>query len=166
MKKIFLIIFLTQLLFTGCDILSPRSSNYSNKILFTSERSGIKQLYIIDPDGTNIEQITSGVFSHEWGRWSPNADKIVCTTSQWMTSAGMFMMTIKPNGTGGTLLSYGNSFEWHPDSNLIIYNFMPSAELVILHLIFTLRFPRVLLLIMIYILIVEMLHHRILLMEN
>lgn len=128
MKRTALLIVILFFLFS-CDIFNPIKPDYSNKILFTSERSGKKQLYIVDPDGTNIEQITNGIFSHEWGRWSPNADKIVCTTSQWMTTAGMFMMTIKPNGLGGTLLSYGDSFEWHPDSNLIIYDFMPSAEL-------------------------------------
>lgn len=129
MKKTLLIILVVQLLILGCDILCPTNPDYSNKILFTSERSGKKQLYVMNPDGTEISQITSGLYSHSWGRWSPSAGKIVCTTSQWMSSAGMFMVIINTNGTGRTLLSYAIDFEWHPDSNLIIYDFMPSVEI-------------------------------------
>ena len=113
------------LFMSSCDIFNSSKPDYSNKILFTSERSGTKQLYVVDPDGKNIEKITSGIYSHEWGRWSPNADKIVCNTSQWMSpyDYDQFMVIVKPNSLYRNMLSYGNLFEWHPDSNLIIYEY-------------------------------------------
>ncbi|MGE5798095.1 MAG: TolB family protein [Ignavibacteria bacterium] len=42
--------------------------DYNNKILFTSSRSGKEQLYTMNPDGTNIKQITSGQYWHNNGR--------------------------------------------------------------------------------------------------
>jgi len=117
------------LFMSSCDIFNSSKPDYSNKILFTSERSGTKQLYVVDPDGKNIEKITSGIYSHEWGRWSPNADKIVCNTSQWMSpyDYDQFMVIVKPNSLYRNMLSYGNLFEWHPDSNLIIYEYDNSG---------------------------------------
>lgn len=135
MKKFYILLLFIVAQFLSCDTTEPPEAlTYHNKILFTSSRSGKEQLYMMNPDGSNITQITSGEFSHSNGRWSPNADKIVCNTDEMSSTAGMPMELINPDGTGKKLLNYGNQMSWYPDGSLIFYTFCPSCELGILNL--------------------------------
>ena len=89
-----LLLVLTAL--TSCDTTEPTDEiNYHNKILFTSNRSGRAQLYMINPDGTNIKQITSGQYSHSGGIWSPDAKQIVASTDENRNTACYSHMALR-----------------------------------------------------------------------
>ncbi len=117
-------------LFTSCEnTFDPTDINCHNKILFTSIRDGKEQLYIMNPDGTGIQQITSGNFTHRAGRWSPDVSKIICNTNENQTTAGMQMVAMNLDGTNKMLLGIGSQMSWSPDGNWIAFMLWPSAEL-------------------------------------
>jgi Tol biopolymer transport system component len=115
----------------GCNDKSvgPQQLDYHNKILFTSRRSGKQQLYMMNPDGSNVVQITSGQYEHEGGRWSPDASKIVCNTSEGWTTAGLPIVVFNVNGTGRKVIAIGRSMAWSPDGRRIAYSYVPYGEL-------------------------------------
>ena len=134
MKKVyvnnFLIVsFFIILIFNSCDTTEPQPTDFHNKILFTSSKSGKPQLYMTNPDGSGIRQITSGNYWHTDGRWSPDAKQIVCNTLENSSTAGLEMVVMNVDGSNRKLLGYGNQMSWHPDGKKIAFSYMPSAEL-------------------------------------
>jgi Tol biopolymer transport system component len=132
MKTLFITTFISLLLVTAfnCEdnTIGPGLIDYHNKILFTSSRSGKEQLYMMNPEGTNIIQLTSGQYWHNNGRWSPDAQKIVCNTEEGTTTAGTEMAVFNSDGSNRKLLSTGNNMSWSPDGYKIAFICMPMAE--------------------------------------
>ncbi len=124
----FLIIGLVIISLNSCDTTEPELLNYHNKILFTSSRSGKEQLYMMNPDGTNIKQLTNGQYWHNNGRWSPDAQKTVCNTEEGTTTAGIEMVVMNSDGSNRILLGYGNQMSWYPDGSKIIFSYWQGAE--------------------------------------
>jgi len=124
-------VLLVSIFFISCGIFEPEQPDYHNKILFSSRRSGKFQLYMMNPDGTDIEQITSGEYWHNFGKWSPNAQKIVCNTEEETTTAGMEMVVMNTDGSERKLLGMGNQMSWYPDGSKIIFSYWPGAEVAI-----------------------------------
>ena len=129
MKKLCYLIIGVMISLNSCDTTEPELFDYHNKILFTSSRSGKEQLYMMNPDGTNIVQITSGEYWHNNGRWSPDAQRIVCNTEEGTTTAGIEMVVMNSDGSNRILLGWGNQMAWSPDGKKIAFIYMPSAEL-------------------------------------
>ncbi len=123
---------ITVILSSCHNLLGPGSVDYHNKILFTSSRSGTPQLYMMNPDGSGVQQLTTGPYSHYDGRWSPDAKRIVCQTNQDWTTAGVHMLVSDANGTNQHLLAYGSSMAWSPDGHRILFWYCPSCELGII----------------------------------
>lgn len=122
------------LLYNSCDTTDPGDNDTGchNKILFTSRsvvEDGKEQLFMMNPDGTEIKQITSGQYCHFYGRWSPDAQKIVCMTDENYTTAGIKMVVMNPDGTERKLLGSGGAMNWSPNNEDIIFEFKPRAEL-------------------------------------
>jgi Tol biopolymer transport system component len=124
-----LLAFIT-LIMSSCDVTEPEPTpkDYHNKILFTSSRSGKAQLYMMNPDGADIIQITTGQYWHNNGRWSPDAQKIVCNTEEGTTTAGFEMVVMNSDGSNRKLLGWGDHMSWSPDDKKIAFSFMPRVE--------------------------------------
>jgi Tol biopolymer transport system component len=129
-KIVALALIVASLLQLACRSTSvgPQEKDYHNRILFTSRRSGNQQLSVMNPDGSNVEQITSGPFEHYYGRWSPDASKIVCNTSEGWTTAGSPIVVFNVDGTERKIIAAGNTPSWSPDGRRIAYSYMPYAE--------------------------------------
>lgn len=127
----FLSVLFFALFFSYCgNSVEPDEINYHNKILFTSSRSGIPQLYMMNPDGSEIKQITSGQYSHSRGRWSPDAKQIVAGTDEnWNTACYSHMVVMNSDGTNRKLLGCGAQMSWSPDGKKIAFVALPKAEL-------------------------------------
>lgn len=95
---------------------------YHNKILFTSSRSGNPQLYMMNPDGTNVIQLTSGSDSGgEFGKWTPDASIIAYnyySRNAYYEVPPFYVMT--PSGLNRHLVGYGEQMSWSPDGSKII----------------------------------------------
>ena len=57
----------TEALWLRYPAISPDGSS----IVYTSDTSGTKQLYIIGADGSDLRQITSGMSSNQSPAWRP-----------------------------------------------------------------------------------------------
>ncbi len=118
------------LLLNSCNKgVEPQEVNYHNKILFSSSRSGKEQLFMMNPDGTDIRQITNGPYSHGGGKWSPDVTQIVCNTEEYSTTAGIEMVAMNVDGTNRRYLGYGALMSWSPDGKKIAFSHPPRAEL-------------------------------------
>jgi TolB protein len=90
-----------------------------NRIVFASDRSGVTQLYAINPDGTEFEQLTSGPDRRLFASVSPDGRRILCQ-SNGGTPEGLFVMN--PDGGEEThLVEPGGDGVWSPDGSRIAY---------------------------------------------
>lgn len=120
----FIIAFTTSM----CDNPVDPIADFHNKILFTSSRSGVPQLFMMNPDGSGIKQLSSGSFWHSNGRWSPDASRIVCNTGENFTTSGALMAVMDPLGGNRRLLPEGNLMSWAPDGRRVLFTFCPLCE--------------------------------------
>ncbi len=60
--------------------LTGRRGIFSTKLLFVSDRTGNKEIYISDYDGRNVKQITRNGSINISPRWSPDGKKILYTS--------------------------------------------------------------------------------------
>ena len=104
----------------GDDVQGPGDPQpIRDRIVFGSDRSGVTQLYAIDPDGTDFQQITSGPDRRLFGSVSPDGKRILCQ-SNGGTPEGLFVMNV--DGTGEThLMEPGMEGTWSPDGSRIAY---------------------------------------------
>ena len=52
--------------------MSPYFSPDGEKIVFYSDRNGSWDVYLIEPDGNNEENLISGIFNDLSANWSPD----------------------------------------------------------------------------------------------
>ncbi len=109
--------------------IEPSAPDYHNKLLFASSRSGKEQLYAINPEGTEIRQLTSGRWWHGHGRWSPEATRIVCNTEERTTTAGLEMVVMNVDGSNRRHLGWGSRMAWLRDGRKIVFVYFPSFEI-------------------------------------
>ena len=55
----------------------PRWSPDGNLILFSSERDGDFDIYVVRPDGWELQNLTDNEFAEIWAAWSPDGKRIV-----------------------------------------------------------------------------------------
>jgi TolB protein len=77
---------------------SPNWSPSGREIVFTSDRSGMPQIYIMQADGSNVRRLSlSGGRYNDSPAWSPKGDWIVYVSR----IDGFFQLcTIRPDGSG------------------------------------------------------------------
>jgi len=65
-----------------CENSSPRWSPDGTKIAFSSNRSGNYQIHLMNPDGTNIKNISQNSFDEDYPDWSPDGKNIVFVSNK------------------------------------------------------------------------------------
>jgi hypothetical protein len=85
------------------DDTRPRFSPDGSKIIFTSNRDGNYEIYVMNANGAGQARITNSTSSDEWPDWSPDGTKIVFTKTNGMTSEIWVM-----NADGSNPVRVGN----------------------------------------------------------
>ncbi|KYK36351.1 MAG: PD40 domain-containing protein [Theionarchaea archaeon] len=104
------------------------SSWYDDKLLFTrySEKSHDLDLYVMNPDGTNVQQLTVDSYSIFDPKFSPDGKKIAFTAI-WLVYSGYYydIYVMNADGKGAFQLTFSNTLDimgsWSPDSKRIAF---------------------------------------------
>jgi hypothetical protein len=104
----------------------PTWSRDGSKIAFTSNRSGVDQIYVMNADGSALMQLTRDTASID-PAWSPDGTKIAFTKFARVGSSGGFnqIFVMNADGTGQTQLTNESSSDswpaWSPDGTKIVF---------------------------------------------
>ncbi len=121
---------ITVILSSCHNLHGPGSVDYHNKILFTSSRSGTPQLYMMNPDGSGVQQLTTGPYSHYDGKWSLDAKQVAAMTNENTNTACPSELSVfNVNGSDSRLLECGGHPSCSPDGKEIAFSYMPRGEL-------------------------------------
>jgi TolB protein len=100
---------------------SPSYSPDGSKIVFTSDRGGRAQIYVMSADGSGQTRISFGEGTYSTPVWSPRGDLIAFTKQ----SGGQFQIGVmKTDGSGERILSSGFQQEgptWAPNGRVLMF---------------------------------------------
>jgi TolB protein len=100
-------------------------SSDSERILFTSDRDGDADVYVMNRDGSNVEQLTDNSADDIVGdkAWSPTGESIVFTTDR---DGNPEIYSMNPDGKEQTNLSRNEARDvypqWSPDGSHILFS--------------------------------------------
>ncbi len=100
----------------------PRWSPSGDKILFWSDRSGTKEIYTMNADGSDVVRLTDGGDGYHEADWSPNGARIVFRR---VTGDGGDIWTMNADGSSPAVLYAGARMDsdprWSPDGSRIAF---------------------------------------------
>ena len=93
------------------------------KIVYSSNRSGRQNLYVMNANGTNRKRLTSTATADDWcPRWSPDGSKILFVSNR---TGNEEIFVIKADGTGPVNLTKSPSNDhapaWRPNGKMIAF---------------------------------------------
>ncbi|MDP3896754.1 MAG: Tol-Pal system beta propeller repeat protein TolB [Mesorhizobium sp.] len=111
----------TRLTTSNAIDTSPSYSPDGSKIVFTSDRAGREQIYVMGADGSGQNRISFGDGKYSTPVWSPRGDLIAFTKQ----TGGQFQIGVmRPDGSGERILSSGNQQEgptWAPNGRVLMF---------------------------------------------
>jgi TolB protein len=100
---------------------SPSYSPDGSQIVFTSDRGGQAQIYVMNADGSDQRRISFGDGTYSTPVWSPRGDLIAFTKQ----SGGQFSIGVmRTDGSGERILSTGFQQEgptWAPNGRVLMF---------------------------------------------
>jgi len=116
------VLFLVAALFAAIGTAAA-AADTGMKIAFLSQRSGDREIYTINPDGTAVKRLTFNSIFERAPRWSPNGSKLVFTG---VVEGNADIYTINADGTGLQRLTTDPARDddpsWTGDGTRIVYD--------------------------------------------
>ena len=133
------VVAVAALLLTACNPIVAESKmpdpgvesayNCCEKIAFVSDREGNKDIYVMDPDGSNVVRLTDHSADDYSPDWSPDGNRIMFLSDRY-DRTGLYVMNA--DGSNVTLLlgdaAGSGSFRWSPDGKQIAYYGQPGGN--------------------------------------
>jgi Tol biopolymer transport system component len=121
-------LFLTSLALALMGGMLERSTNaafpgQNGKIAFHSFRGGNLAIFTVNPDGSGLAQVTSGLANDSLPSWSPDGSKIVFRSDR---DGNFEIYSMNADGSGQTRLTSNPSADefpaWSPDGTRIVFD--------------------------------------------
>src|SRR5688572_15258845 len=113
--QLFCIIALS-ILIAPLTVLSHASALRNGKIAFTSDRDGNREIYVMNPDGTNQVRITNSPGVDDHAKWSPDGAKLAFVSER--SGGGFGICLINADGTNKVEVT---SINYHLDNHRVFY---------------------------------------------
>jgi TolB protein len=120
---------------TNRDDIDPSWSPDSSMISFASSRAGARQLFVMNADGSNVQQVTNLTNMGGRNTWSPDGTQLAFYRGP-QGDRNIYVINI--DGTGLVKLTNGGDNlgpSWSPDGNWIVFTSFRDGnnELYIIH---------------------------------
>src|SRR5437764_2213258 len=115
-----LAVFLTAPALVGGATVPAQATGpgYNGKLVFMSNRSGVNQIYSVNPDGSALAQLTHDAAGSAFPVWSPDGTKIAIDGGP--SPAGIYIMNA--DGTGlQRITDPGLFLSWSGDGSKLAY---------------------------------------------
>ncbi|MFY9558375.1 MAG: winged helix-turn-helix domain-containing protein, partial [Blastocatellia bacterium] len=103
----------------GVPVWSPDGST----IAFWSNRDGKNEIYVMDPDGSNVRRLTNNLADDDVPRWSPDSRKIVFDSER---DGNKEIYVMDADGGNQTRLTRNDAIDsaatWSPDGSKIAFS--------------------------------------------
>jgi Tol biopolymer transport system component len=112
---------LKTLIADGSNSGWPSFSPDGKQFVFRSGRSGAKNLYVANRDGSGVRRLTEGNWTDTMGNWSPTGERIVFSSNR---DGDFHLWLIKPDGSGLRKLLGGarhNHPHFSPDGKWVVF---------------------------------------------
>jgi Tol biopolymer transport system component len=113
--------------FSGCSDDNPVRARApgAHRIAFSSRRSGLPQIYVMNPDGTGVSRISSAIQSAMTPRWSPAGDRIAFVGGDSLETE-LQIFVVSPDGSDQIDLTKAPGTlnwdpSWSPDGSRIAF---------------------------------------------
>lgn len=97
---------------------------YNGKIIFTSNRDGNKEIYVMNTDGSGTINLSNNSASDDWAVWSPGGTKISFISNRGDGNSGIY--TMNADGSDPSKITELNgvvlSQYWSPDGETIVFD--------------------------------------------
>src|SRR5881394_1514833 len=108
----------------------PQTGN--SKIVFSSNREGSYQIYVLNGDGSGVVRLTNSNANDDLPRWSPNGTKILFQSDRDHPDTGyMDIYVMNADGSGVTRLTTGVNDDsmgtWSPNGTRIAFQSMRNG---------------------------------------
>lgn len=111
-----------QLTFDKAISTVPSWSPDGERIVFVSDKTGVRKLYIMDKDGNNIEMISQGRGVYDKPSWSPDG-KLISFVK--MEKGEFYVGLMTPNGDNERNITSAylvEGIKWSPNGRYLIYS--------------------------------------------
>jgi Tol biopolymer transport system component len=94
----------------------------AGRIAFVSDREGAPKIYVMDADGSDVVQLTTGPHPDSRPSWSPDGRRIAFARGGDATSCGIYVMTADGSGLDRLTSACGDiTPAWAPDGGRIAF---------------------------------------------
>ena len=102
----------------------PRWSPDGKRLLFIGQQNGHDDLWVINPDGTGLQQFSSLSFDVSWPAWSPDGNKIACIINE-AGAMNLFLLDSLAGKAESILSSLGcySNPQWGPDGSFLTFEY-------------------------------------------